>query len=220
MRTPIQTPESRGSNSLRCLPPLTIRANSGTGMAVEEIPFALLVSTLTCAVVGTRSQQAVPLLNDVVVVRNVARSRVFERGTTGSKPAREPRCRCQRGWPRRDDGARLGSGASGRLGAAGPSFGNLVHLRYGKLSVLADVSGYERFHNPDGGAFDSTHSGCLLFPTGAGSLPRPEAMTCFASEPTTRSRWSRSSRRARSDQRTRYRPGSPRVRAAASMSAS
>jgi hypothetical protein len=54
----------------------------------------------------------------------------------------------------------------GVLGAAGPSFGNLVHVRYGKFSVLADVSGYERSHNPDGGAFDSNPFGLLALSDG------------------------------------------------------
>ena len=40
-----QTPESSGSNSLRCLPPLTIRASSETVIGVVVIPEPLLVST-------------------------------------------------------------------------------------------------------------------------------------------------------------------------------
>jgi hypothetical protein len=54
----------------------------------------------------------------------------------------------------------------GALGAAGPSLGNLVHVRYGKFSVLADVSGYERSHNPAGGPIDTNPFGLLALSDG------------------------------------------------------
>jgi hypothetical protein len=54
----------------------------------------------------------------------------------------------------------------GVFGSAGPSLGNLVHVRYGKVAVLADVAGYERAHNPAGGLPDANPFGLLALPDG------------------------------------------------------
>jgi hypothetical protein len=49
----------------------------------------------------------------------------------------------------------------GGFGPAGAGFGDLVHFRYGRETVLADVSSYERTANPDGGLIDTNPYGLL-----------------------------------------------------------
>jgi hypothetical protein len=63
-------------------------------------------------------------------------------------------------------GLGMGPALRGAFGSGGSTFGTLVHVRYGRWAVLADVAGYEQAKNPGGGPPDANPFGLLALADG------------------------------------------------------